>query len=167
MNQLEDYTIEKDDIIIFSNLAESGMEAKENIKKDLSCEIIDFRGVSLSSSRIANNKILSILDSLIEKVDLNKNNVQIKIRGGSFIFNNYLLLLADIYDISCFHKFMGITTFRFSVDNEELKIFKEKLKDNLSKKEYRILPEQWKSLYYQKNDKIFLSKLGRELIARN
>ena len=156
LKSLNGVSLNKDDIVISLNAED---------EEGLSCQFVSFKE-EVKNEIDLNNNLLEVVDELLKLMD--DDRYVIEIRGGSFVLNNYMAIVADVLDLKVNYESVKFPSFKISVDDEELKIFKDLLKERIGSEEYYSLPSQWKSLYYFKDeDNIYLSELGRTLVGRD
>lgn len=150
---IENKKIQQNDILI---VPESELTA------DLGCKTIAYNLQGGLSERELNNRLLLVADQLMRYI--RKDQYCIKIVQGNFILNNYLTLIADVFQIELYINGQIVPSFNLSLDLEELKIYKRILREKIKIKEYKTLPPQWRSLYFEEESGLRFSGLGKALI---
>lgn len=132
-------------------------------------EIIDISKETpyIISENISNDEKLKFLDFLIERISLDKK-LGIHYFGEELRVWSYLSIFSTLgKDIVLFYRDEKIEDRKVPILNLNYNgIDAKQLKKELEIEEYSVLPENIKSLYYNIENKMNLSKLG-EIYVRN
>ena len=155
LNELVEVEVDSKDIAICSSSSNP---------KDIDCRIIYFKE-DIEGRLDLNNNLLQVVDELLMLIENDRYIVEVK--DGHFVLNNYLAIIADILDVKLSYRDVDFPSFCISFDKEELNMVDDLIDKEITEQQYNTLPAQWKSLYYVKQERIYLSKLGRTLIAEH